>query len=267
MSDVTNDHTAPERLWNQRDVVATYTNRKYVTPSEVRVIAECWSNIKDARVLDIGIGAGRTIPYLAPYARRYVGVDFMPNMVAAAQRLHPGRDLRQADARELPFGDGEFDFVLFSFNGIDYAGPADRPRMHAEIRRVLAPGGLFAYSTHNLDSLDAPRSRPRFVPELPKLSASPVRSAVRVARGLAAAVRSYRNFRRLEPLQQVGDDIAFIMDGAHDYGHMSCYVTQDHERRALAAAGFDVRAVIDPDGSLSSARSRERYLCFVAARR
>ncbi|MBA3392224.1 MAG: class I SAM-dependent methyltransferase [Deltaproteobacteria bacterium] len=266
MVNAPNGKARPEQLWNQRDVVATYTSRRYVTPAEVRVIAECWSNIKDARVLDVGIGTGRTIPYLAPFARRYVGVDFVPNMVAAAQRLHPGRDLRQADARELPFGDGEFDFVLFSFNGIDYAGPDARPRMHAEIRRVLAPGGLFAYSTHNLDSRDTPKTT-RFVPEIPKLSASPIRSAVRVARGVASAVRGYRNYRRFEPLQQVGDGISFIMDGAHDYGHMSCYVTQEYERRALATAGYDVRAVLDPDGNLAAARSRARDLYFIAARR
>src|SRR5688500_4304895 len=111
---------ANERVWNRRDVVETYATRKYITPAEVRVIASCWSSIAGGAVLDIGVGAGRTIPYLAPLAKSYTAIDYMPAMVEEARRGHPGVDIRQADARELPIRDGEVSFALFSFNGIDY---------------------------------------------------------------------------------------------------------------------------------------------------
>jgi hypothetical protein len=137
--------------------------------------------------------------------------------------------------------------------------------MLAEIRRVLRPGGRFAYSAHNLASRTSPGSR--FALELPKLSISPLRSAVRLARGAAAAVRGYRNYRRYAPLERIGDGISFIMDGAHDYAYVVCYVTEAHERRALAAAGFEVRAVIEPDGEIALGASRARDLYFVAETR
>jgi SAM-dependent methyltransferase len=249
----------PEQIWNRRDVVATYSPRRYITPAELRVIAECWSHIAGGHVLDLGVGAGRTTSYLAQFAARYVAIDFMPNMVAEAQRNHPGRDIRQADARELPFSDGEFSFVLFSFNGIDYVEPADRPRILREARRVLAPGGVFAYSTHNLASRDG---EPRFSPELPRLSRSP-RLVLDIARSMRAAVRGYRNFKRLADQQQIDDEYAFIMDGAHEYSVLTCYVTQAHERRALANAGFEVRTVLEGDGQLATPSSRSRDLYFI----
>jgi SAM-dependent methyltransferase len=260
-----NHRMRPEDLWNRRDVVATYTGRRHITSAEVRVIAECWPQIAGGRVLDIGVGTGRTIPYLAPFAHRYVGVDFMPNMVAEARRNHPGHDIRQADARELPFADGELSFALFSFNGIDCVEPTERPKILREVHRVLAPGGVFAYSAHNLDALTSPRTR--FTPDIPQLApAQPLRSAVRVARSVRANVRGYRNFRRNTQLQQFGDELVFIMDGAHDYGMMVCYATQSHERRALAETGFTVRSVIEPSGHDATALSRARNFYFISER-
>src|ERR1019366_8247253 len=56
------------------------------------------------------------------------------------------------DARDLSrFGDGEFDVVLFSFNGMDYISHEDRLRVLAPVRRVLRPGGTFFFSAHSLN--------------------------------------------------------------------------------------------------------------------
>ena len=252
-----------ERAWNRRDIVETYATRKYITPAEVRVLATCWPSIDGGNVLDIGVGAGRTVPYLAPFAARYIGIDYMPNMVVEAQRLHAGIDIRQADARELPLRDGEFTFVLFSFNGIDYVDPEDRPRVLAEVHRVLAPGGVFAYSTHNL----AARPHTGFSPAKPHVRPSrPIRAAVAIARGLAETARGYRNYRRLADRQRTSADVAFIIDGAHEYSILTAYVTQAHERRALAKAGFTIRTVLEPDGRPAAADSRARDLYFVVER-
>ncbi|MDQ3337369.1 MAG: class I SAM-dependent methyltransferase [Myxococcota bacterium] len=253
----------PNQLaWSQRDVVAAYATRKYITPAEVRILATCWSKIKEGVVLDLGVGTGRTTPYLAPFARRYVAIDYMPRMVAEAQRQHPGLDIRHADARALPFGDGEFSFVLFSFNGIDYVDPSERAGVLAEVGRVLAPEGVFAYSTHNLESRDAPLAGFSF--ERPHYRGDrPVRAAVAFARSIAKSARGYRNYRRLANQQRIDDDVAFINDGSHEYSLLTCYVTQAHERRALADAGFAIHAVIEPGGHLASESSRARDLYFV----
>lgn len=47
-----------------------------------------------------------------------------------------------------------FDFILFSFNGIDYISHEDRLHALEEIKRVGKKGGLFVFSTHNLQYID-----------------------------------------------------------------------------------------------------------------
>ena len=51
------------------------------------------------------------------------------------------------------FEDSSFDFILFSFNGIDYMNHDERIRTLREIRRILKTGGYFCFSTHNLNFL------------------------------------------------------------------------------------------------------------------
>src|SRR5690242_13225523 len=42
------------------------------------------------RVLDLGVGTGRTTAFLAPLASRYTGVDFSPPMIDALRVRFPG---------------------------------------------------------------------------------------------------------------------------------------------------------------------------------
>jgi SAM-dependent methyltransferase len=52
------------------------------------------------------------------------------------------------------FPDGTFDFVLFSYNGLDYLSPQDRLMALAEIKRVGKKGAYFLFSSHNLNIVD-----------------------------------------------------------------------------------------------------------------
>lgn len=109
-------------------------------------------------MLDLGVGGGRTTLHFAPRVQSYLGVDYAPAMVAACQARfsdHPAWRMEVADARRMfRYPDHSFDFVLFSFNGIDYLETEeDRRSALQEIRRVLTPGGVFAFSTHNLRAL------------------------------------------------------------------------------------------------------------------
>ena len=50
------------------------------------------------------------------------------------------------------FDSASFDFVLFSYNGIDTMSHVNRLRVFDEVFRLLVSGGLFAFSSHNLES-------------------------------------------------------------------------------------------------------------------
>lgn len=63
---------------------------------------------KDSNVLDAGCGYGR----LAPWFQHYTGVDFSPEFIALAQESYPNKPFFQADFRELPFEDEEFDWAI-----------------------------------------------------------------------------------------------------------------------------------------------------------
>jgi ubiquinone/menaquinone biosynthesis C-methylase UbiE len=49
------------------------------------------------------------------------------------------------------FENETFDFVMFSFNGLDYLSHSDRLLALGEIRRVLKPAGLLLFSSHNAE--------------------------------------------------------------------------------------------------------------------
>src|SRR6516165_6750673 len=83
------------------------------------------------RVLDVGCGTGNQSIPAARAGVEVTAVDIAPNLlVQAAARAQQERlniDLREADAEELPFNDGEFDVVLSMFAAMF----APRPQMAA----------------------------------------------------------------------------------------------------------------------------------------
>ena len=134
------------RLYNKPEMVAAYSGKK-LRPSEEQI----FRNLPRGKLLDLGCGSGRTTVNLARMGFRVVGVDISEAMIAEARRLHPEIDYRLGDACDLSgFKDGEFEYVLFSFNGLDLLHPYEmRVKCLREIHRVLRDGGLFIYSSHN----------------------------------------------------------------------------------------------------------------------
>jgi len=149
-------------IYNNPDVAAHYASLNYLSPCEKALFAE-FLKPGDA-ILDLGVGGGRTTPYLAGLASRYVGVDYAPEMIAACRQKFPQIEFLVADATNLvPLGDEEFDCVVMAFNGMDYLIPDEsRRRGLAEIHRVLKKDGVLIFSSHNPRAI---LSRPAWNPE------------------------------------------------------------------------------------------------------
>src|SRR5215470_18730792 len=93
---------------------------------------------KGARVLDVATGPGYVAAAAAARGAETIGIDFAPNMVVEARRLHPHVTFQEGDAEALPFHGESFDAVVIGFGMLHFS----RPELAlAEVRRVLRPGG------------------------------------------------------------------------------------------------------------------------------
>jgi SAM-dependent methyltransferase len=101
-----------------------------------------------ADILDFGCGSGRVL-------RQWVGLsgpalwgsDYNPKLVAWSQEHLPFASVHRNELEPpLPFADGQFDFVYALSVFTHLAEPLQRAWID-ELRRVLRPGGILAFST------------------------------------------------------------------------------------------------------------------------
>ena len=97
------------------------------------------------RVLELACGTGRVTRHLRaalPGSATLVATDLNEPMLVHARAAVPdgGITWRQADAQALPFEDASFDVVVCQF-GLMFL--PDKVQGLREVRRVLAPGGVF----------------------------------------------------------------------------------------------------------------------------
>lgn len=225
-----------ERAFGRRDVVSFYARSTDLQPAETTIFARIGPELGGARLLDIGVGGGRTTPYLAPRVREYVGVDFSEGMVDACRTRFSSAPwigharFEQMDARDLrAFEDASFDVVVFSFNGIDYVDHEGRLRCLSEIRRVTRPGGSFVLSTHNVLR----------IPEL--FALTPSYNPVTLVERLVKYARLRANNDR-SPRELAGLEHCVLNDGSYGFRSATYHVRPDVAVKQLEIAGFeDVR--------------------------
>jgi ubiquinone/menaquinone biosynthesis C-methylase UbiE len=136
-------------VYRNPEVVSQYASLDYLTACE-RHLFDTYLTPGMA-ILDMGVGGGRTTPYLSRKASRYVGVDYSDEMVHLCRDKFPQLEFLVADASDLSkFSDGSFDAIVFSFNGLDYLFPEEqRWKCLRECGRLLRAGGVFVFSSHN----------------------------------------------------------------------------------------------------------------------
>jgi ubiquinone/menaquinone biosynthesis C-methylase UbiE len=241
-----------------------YIDRDLMAP-ERAVLSLLHERLHEFEMLDLGVGGGRTAYTFAALVRRYVGLDYSPRMIERARQLL-GDDERvelvNGDARDLSTVSGPFDFVLFSFNGIDAVGHEDRLRILTEVRRTLKPDGHFLFSTHSLRALPLETSKPR---------SRYWRKSRLYSVYLRAASIPYR--RRTE---RVNGEIDFdearergwtiVRDVSHGFQLRLYYVDPVRQIEQLREVGLETVAVYDMQGGEIAAADAGRdsslhYLC------
>lgn len=184
------------------------------------------------RILDIGVGGGRTAGLLKDFGGDYTGIDYTPEMVTLAKSNYPAMRFQHMDARDLSaFASGSFDLVVFSYNGIDSVDAEGRQLVLAEVSRVLKPGGTFVFSTFNRgwQGFGEHRARASIV-----WSNHPVKLSYRLIKHAVGLVRE----RRFAPLEQRTGEHAILLHRAHDFGIMVYATTPSQLRAQLGASGF-----------------------------
>lgn len=235
-----------QRIYEDTGVIDMYRTVAPLHPAERSMFEPLSDELRTSLLLDIGIGAGRTTAYLAPKVGHYVGVDYSHGLVRAAQQLFPDSDIRWCDARDMSqFEDASFDFVNFSFNGLDSLDHDGRLQVLAEVHRVLRPGGRWMFSSHNRDYVRRGLLpwQGRFKPGRVMLKKS------------AEALRHHKNWRRLRKEQVETPEYALVNDEAHDYALLTYYITPDAQVRQLEEAGFTDIRMYDQSGCELAAES------------
>jgi SAM-dependent methyltransferase len=224
-------YEASRRIYSSPCTIRFYAGRNFLLDAERAILDAHASALRDKAILDLGVGCGRTTEYLLPMSRDYVGIDFAPAMIDHCRSRFPGVDFRCGDASDLgAFSDGSVDAVLFSFNGVDHAPPARRATIFAEMRRVLRPGGLLVFSSHNL-LVD--RGSP---------FATKGRRVLDYLQGVCHYLRNRRH-------EEYGDDYAMVVDQLDQYRHLMYYITPGAQFAQLRHAGFRDVEAYSQDGS------------------
>jgi len=103
------------------------------------------------RVLEIGFGSGRNLPYYTSEANEVIGIDVSPEILVLARPAveNSSRKVRLIThtAESLPLDDKSFDTVVVTWVLCCIPDPVVALR---EARRVLKPGGQLRFVEHGL---------------------------------------------------------------------------------------------------------------------
>ena len=229
--------------------------RWHLLPEEQQVFRRILPQIRNRRILDIGIGGGRTTAFLLRVSPQYTGIDYSEKLIASAKKTFKAGTLLNCDARDMrQFTDGSFEFAMFSFNGIDYLPHAGRIAALREIYRVLEPRGLFLFSSHNRDWKYA-RQSPWHSPALwswPGLKRC-IKSVLFLPRHLS--------MRRFE---ERTDEYEILNDSGLEYRTLSYYISGPCQRLQLESVGFTEVEAYGSYGPVTKPDTDSPYIHYLA---
>jgi len=221
-----------KELYKRHDIVQSYVNNNGLALPEKTIFALLSNALPQMRMLDIGIGGGRTTYYFVPLVKDYVGTDYAEEMIVACkERFSKEKELSfyTCDVRDMSiFPDSSFDFILFSFNGLDYISHKDRLKALKDIQRVAKKDALFCFSSHNIEYLHKLFELKSLIGWNPKKSIRKIKKWQKLRK-----MYSNEEYQKLKSSQY-----SFFLDGSHDFSLKTYYIKPAYQIQQLENNGF-----------------------------
>ncbi|MDQ3802218.1 MAG: class I SAM-dependent methyltransferase [Acidobacteriota bacterium] len=237
------------------DVLKYFQNLETLFPAEKVLFKKLSETIKDGKTLDIGIGGGRTTRHLLDISGDYTGIDYVAEFAEETRKKYPEARILQGDARDLKeFADETFDFVLFSYNGIDAVSHEDRLKVLGEIHRVLKKGGFFMFSSHNRD--------------YKHFNKLPWQQGIEFSRrylmfSLHCLYHLPKHYR-MKKHEIYTDDYAIVNDGDHRFSLLLYYISIDRQAKQLAEQGFSAVEAYNHKGEPVERDTSSHWIYYLA---
>jgi ubiquinone/menaquinone biosynthesis C-methylase UbiE len=242
-----------KKKYESKNVVSSYIKMTLQNP-EVMILVKHRESIVNKHILDIGCGSGRTTAILKNLSSGYIGIDYSMKMIESCRERFKDVRFARGDVREMSeFRDGEFDFIMFSFNGLDSINHEDRLKGLREIRRVLKLDGLFAFSAHNRNHRYA-ISRPKIM-----LSTTPCKQVEEFKKFIKSLLNHIRNRNH----QVFEDEYAIINDVAHNYAMLTYYIDKVNQVKQLEGVGFETIEMYDTLGNMLNLDSNDKDSAWI----
>jgi len=248
------DDLCPTEVWDMPGVVSEYSRPRNLQFPEVMIFIKYRENIWGQRILDVGCGGGRTSYILKKMAKSYIGIDSSEEMIAACRQKFGADAFMCADVRNLHvFKDCSFDFVLFSFNGLDCITHEGRLQGLREICRVLKPGKLFVFSSHNRNF--------RYAQTTPKLSfcINPITQV----KNIYYFILFTRNYRCNKKREVFCPEYAIIRSEQHRFAHLYYYIDKKTQIAQAQQVGFQIIEMHDLEGNVLQEDSEDSHVAWI----
>jgi ubiquinone/menaquinone biosynthesis C-methylase UbiE len=149
--------TAEER----HDAIHAFTYDDHhgeIGPTHRRFVADLLEGCPPGgTVLDAACGTGKYFAMVLDSGRRVVGTDQSTGMLARARARFPAVPLERVGLQELAF-DAEFDAVM-CIDAMENIPPEDWPRVAANLRRAVRPGGQVYLTVEEPNQADLERAQ------------------------------------------------------------------------------------------------------------
>jgi ubiquinone/menaquinone biosynthesis C-methylase UbiE len=217
-------------------VVNHYAKLSLLQPAEKTVLDLLQNQLSSMKMLDIGVGGGRTTKHFSQAAAEYIGIDYSVDMVTVCKKRFAASSqtmqFEVCDARDMSqFQDDSFDFILFSFNGIDYISNSDRLQVFQEISRLGKSGGYLFFSTHNIQAIE------REFDLTKQFSCNPIRTYVNLV--MLVLLRCFNFPMTLSYLK--ASNYAIIRDESHNFRLKTHYIRPQEQINQLETSFSDVK--------------------------